>query len=160
MLYRSKVRSGKRPSNRFWKLLWESGLVPEPITYTDDDRLPEFGFGITNIVARATPAVQAAKGATTTIPIVMAAVADAVGSGFVASLARPGGNVTGVTFNQPEFAGKMVELLKAAAPRIASTRGCSACSAPTWSSSRRWAKAPRSASPWPRPGPSPRPRCD
>lgn len=42
-------------SNRFWKLLYESRLVPEPITYTDDDRLPEFGYGITNIVARPSP---------------------------------------------------------------------------------------------------------
>ena len=42
-------------SNRFWKLLYESRLVPEPVTCEDDDRLPEFGFGITNIVARATP---------------------------------------------------------------------------------------------------------
>ena len=44
-------------SNRFWKLLSESRLVPEPITYEDDDRLPEFGFGITNICARATPGI-------------------------------------------------------------------------------------------------------
>lgn len=44
-------------SNRFWKLLFESRLVPEPITYQDDDRLPAFGFGITNIVARATPGI-------------------------------------------------------------------------------------------------------
>jgi TDG/mug DNA glycosylase family protein len=42
-------------SNRFWKLLFDARLVPEPITYEDDDRLPEFGFGITNIVARPTP---------------------------------------------------------------------------------------------------------
>ena len=42
-------------SNRFWKLLFESGLVPERITFVDDDRLPEFGYGITNIVARPTP---------------------------------------------------------------------------------------------------------
>jgi TDG/mug DNA glycosylase family protein len=42
-------------SNRFWKLLHESGLVPEPLTYADDDRLPEFGYGITNLVARPTP---------------------------------------------------------------------------------------------------------
>jgi TDG/mug DNA glycosylase family protein len=42
-------------SNRFWKLLYESGLVPEPVTFEDDDRLPGFGYGITNIVARATP---------------------------------------------------------------------------------------------------------
>jgi len=42
-------------SNRFWKLLYDSGLVAEPLTYVDDDRMPEWGFGITNIVARATP---------------------------------------------------------------------------------------------------------
>jgi TDG/mug DNA glycosylase family protein len=41
-------------SNRFWKLLHASGLVPEPLTYLDDDRLPEWGYGITNIVSRAT----------------------------------------------------------------------------------------------------------
>ena len=44
-------------SNRFWKLLFESGLVPERLTYEDDDRLPSFGFGITNICARATPGI-------------------------------------------------------------------------------------------------------
>jgi double-stranded uracil-DNA glycosylase len=44
-------------SNRFWKLLYESGLVPEPIGYVDDDRLPEWGYGITNIVARPTPGI-------------------------------------------------------------------------------------------------------
>ena len=44
-------------SNRFWKLLTESGLVPEPITYVDDDRLPEWGFGITNLIARPSPGI-------------------------------------------------------------------------------------------------------
>lgn len=44
-------------SNRFWKLLYESGLVPERITFADDDRLPDWGFGITNIIARATPGI-------------------------------------------------------------------------------------------------------
>jgi TDG/mug DNA glycosylase family protein len=44
-------------SNRFWRLLFESGIVPEPITFEDDDRLPEFGYGITNIVARPTPGI-------------------------------------------------------------------------------------------------------
>src|SRR5688572_3914692 len=44
-------------SNRFWKLLFESRLVPEPIAFADDDRLPEFGYGITNIVARPTPGI-------------------------------------------------------------------------------------------------------
>lgn len=44
-------------SNRFWKLLCESKLVPEPIGTEDDYRLPEWGFGITNLVARATPGI-------------------------------------------------------------------------------------------------------
>ena len=44
-------------SNRFWKLLFESGLVPEPITWRDDRRLPEFGYGITNLVARPSPGI-------------------------------------------------------------------------------------------------------
>ena len=44
-------------SNRFWKLLSESRLVPEPITWTDDVRLPEFGFGITNLIARPSPGI-------------------------------------------------------------------------------------------------------
>ena len=44
-------------SNRFWKLLYESRLVPEPISYEDDDRLPGWGYGITNIVPRPTPGI-------------------------------------------------------------------------------------------------------
>jgi len=44
-------------SNRFWKLLSDSRLVPEPISYEDDDRLPEWGYGITNIVPRPTPGI-------------------------------------------------------------------------------------------------------
>ena len=44
-------------SNRFWKLLFESGLVPEPITFEEDDRLPEFGFGITNLISRPSPGI-------------------------------------------------------------------------------------------------------
>ncbi len=44
-------------SNRFWNLLYESKLVPEPITFTDDDRLPEWGYGVTNIVPRPTPGI-------------------------------------------------------------------------------------------------------
>jgi TDG/mug DNA glycosylase family protein len=44
-------------SNRFWKLLYESRLVPEPIGYHDDRRLPQWGYGITNIVPRPTPGI-------------------------------------------------------------------------------------------------------
>jgi TDG/mug DNA glycosylase family protein len=48
-------------SNRFWKLLYESGLVPEPIGHEDDDRLGEWGYGITNLVARATPGIDSLR---------------------------------------------------------------------------------------------------
>lgn len=44
-------------SNRFWKLLYDSRLVPEPVTYVDDERLPEWGYGITNVVPRPTPGI-------------------------------------------------------------------------------------------------------
>jgi TDG/mug DNA glycosylase family protein len=44
-------------SNRFWKLLYDARLVPEPVTYADDVRLPEWGFGITNLVPRPTPGI-------------------------------------------------------------------------------------------------------
>src|SRR4051794_36792622 len=44
-------------SNRFWKLLHESGLVPQPVTFEDDDRLTEWGYGITNLIARPTPGI-------------------------------------------------------------------------------------------------------
>jgi double-stranded uracil-DNA glycosylase len=44
-------------SNRFWKLLYESRLIPEPIGYEDDDRLPEWGFGLTNLIPRPTPGI-------------------------------------------------------------------------------------------------------
>jgi double-stranded uracil-DNA glycosylase len=48
-------------SNRFWKLLYESRLVTEPITYRDDHRLPEFGLGVTNLVARPSPGIDDLK---------------------------------------------------------------------------------------------------
>jgi TDG/mug DNA glycosylase family protein len=44
-------------SNRFWKLLYDARLVPEPVTYVDDERLPEWGYGITNVIPRATPGI-------------------------------------------------------------------------------------------------------
>jgi double-stranded uracil-DNA glycosylase len=45
------------PTNRFWGLLYEAGVVPEPITHEDDVRLPEWGIGMTNLVARPTPGI-------------------------------------------------------------------------------------------------------
>jgi putative ABC transport system substrate-binding protein len=67
------------------------------------------------IVATTTPAAKAAKQATGTIPIVMVNVGDPVGSGLIASLARPGGNVTGLS-SQSEYGGKLLQLLHEVAP--------------------------------------------
>jgi putative ABC transport system substrate-binding protein len=70
------------------------------------------------IVASNTPAARAAKQATTTIPIVVPVMGDPIGDGLVASLARPSGNITGMTFLGPELATKRLELLKQALPTI------------------------------------------
>ncbi|HXF94131.1 MAG TPA: mismatch-specific DNA-glycosylase [Nitrospiraceae bacterium] len=48
-------------SNRFWKLLYESRLVPEPVTYEHDERLPDWGFGLTNLIARPSRGIDALK---------------------------------------------------------------------------------------------------
>jgi putative ABC transport system substrate-binding protein len=72
-----------------------------------------------NIIVAAGPnAIQAAKQATATIPIVMAAVGDPVTTGFVASLARPGGNITGISNMLPDLVGKQLELLKEVVPTV------------------------------------------
>jgi putative ABC transport system substrate-binding protein len=72
-----------------------------------------------DIVAEFTPAVQAAKDATSTIPIVMAPAGDPVATGLVASLARPGGNVTGLSNVAAELSGKRFELLREFLPGVA-----------------------------------------
>jgi putative ABC transport system substrate-binding protein len=87
------------------------------------DRLPALAEELVRlqmdcIVAWATPAVRAAKDATQTIPIVMTWVADLIGSGFVASLAQPGGNITGTSLMHSEVVGKRLELLRALLPRL------------------------------------------
>jgi len=70
------------------------------------------------IVSSATPAIRFAKEQTSTIPIVMAGVTDPVGVGFATSLARPGGNITGLTHLSPELTGKRLELLKEVVPSL------------------------------------------
>jgi putative tryptophan/tyrosine transport system substrate-binding protein len=90
------------------------------------DRLPELAAELVRlkvdiiVVAGGPTWVQAAKNATKTIPIVMVgAGADPVQAGLVESLARPGGNVTGITLLDPELGGKRLELLKEAVPKLA-----------------------------------------
>jgi len=87
------------------------------------DRLPALAaelvaLKVDVILAGGTPATLAAKRATRTLPIVFAAVADPVTSGLVTSLARPGGNVTGLSVLAPELVGKCLELLKQAVPGV------------------------------------------
>jgi putative ABC transport system substrate-binding protein len=70
------------------------------------------------IVTHGTPGSLAAKRATTTIPIVIASIGDPVATGVVASVARPGGNITGQSFFNPELRAKRIELLKEVMPRL------------------------------------------
>ena len=87
----------------------------------DANRLPELAADLVRlkvdvIVTWQTPTVRAAKQATADIPIVMAAAGDPVGTGLVASLARPGGNITGMAGVTAELAGKSVELIREMLP--------------------------------------------
>jgi putative ABC transport system substrate-binding protein len=129
---------GRRPlprvrpaSTRFRQGLRELGWVEGQNTVIDYryaegrfDRLPGLAAELVRlkvdiIVAAPTPAAAAAKKATGTIPIVMIAVGDPVGLGLIASLARPGGNVTGLSFSVgPEILGKQLELLKETVPKL------------------------------------------
>jgi putative tryptophan/tyrosine transport system substrate-binding protein len=87
------------------------------------DRLPALAAELIDlkvdlIVTHGFPPARAAKQATTTIPIVMAVIGDAVGAGLVASLARPRGNITGLTSISSELYGKRLELLREVSPKI------------------------------------------
>ena len=75
------------------------------------------GLKMDVIVVEATSAALAAKKATSTIPIVMTGVGDPVAQGLIASLARPGGNITGISSFAPELAGKRVEIIKEVLPK-------------------------------------------
>jgi putative ABC transport system substrate-binding protein len=93
---------------------WAHGQYAQlPHLATELVRLP-----VDVLVTISTPAAQAAKEATTTLPIVMLFVSDAVDEGLVASLARPGGNLTGVSSTYDALIGKRLELLKAVVPGL------------------------------------------
>ena len=108
------------------KLGWSEGksfTIEYWFTEGKNDRLPELAADLVRskvdlIVVTGGPAPVAAKKATTTIPIVMASGGDPVGAGLVASLARPGGNVTGLSSLNPELNTKRLEILKDAIPRL------------------------------------------
>lgn len=87
------------------------------------DRLPPLAaelvaLKVDLVATHGIPGTRAAKGATSTIPILMASVADPVAAGLVASFARPGGNVTGIAFLAQELAAKRLQLLKEALPGL------------------------------------------
>ena len=100
------------------------------------DRLPTLAAELVRlkpnaIVADSTVAIRAAMQATSTIPIVMASSADAVGSGLVTDLGRPGGNVTGVTMMLAEMSAKRLQLFKEAVPNVSRV-------AVLWNPALRW----------------------
>jgi len=119
------------PAYRFLpKMLRELGYVEGQNLmfewrFADGDvgRLPELASDLVRsnvdiIVAGFMSEINAARQATTVIPILGMALVDPVPNGLVASLARPGGNITGMTIQPPEFGGKQVELLKQAVPKL------------------------------------------
>jgi putative tryptophan/tyrosine transport system substrate-binding protein len=131
LLYSVSASSGAPRNEAFRQGLRELGYVEGSniileYRYADSklDRLPELATELVRlkvdvIVTSGPGPTRSAKAATVTIPIVMARDTDPVGNGFVASLARPGGNITGLSSLAPEISGKHVELLKEIVPRLA-----------------------------------------
>src|SRR5215510_13880051 len=126
----SDARSSAVRLEAFWqeirKLGWIEGrnfTIESRFSEEKTDRLDELAadlvrFKVAVLVCASTAAALAAKGATTTIPIVMVNSADPVGAGLVASLARPGGNVTGMSGLTVELNTKRLEVLKDGVPRL------------------------------------------
>jgi len=119
-----------RGSERFLQALRELGYIEGQTSALEvrwdehhPERLPDLAADLVRlhvdiIVVGTTAAALAAKHATSTIPIIMAVSADPVGDGLVASLARPGGNITGLSIMVPELAGKRLDLLREAVPGL------------------------------------------
>ena len=121
---------GSAPNEAFLQGLYDLGyvegkniLIEFRTTGGKSQRLPELAAELVQvkvdvIVADTAREVTAAKNATATIPIVMRGVSDPIALGFVASLAHPGGNITGVAALAPELSGKRLELLKEVIPKL------------------------------------------
>ena len=121
---------GSAPNTAFLQGLYDLGyvegkniLIEFRTTGGKSQRLPELAAELVQmkvdvIVADTAGEVTAAKNATATIPIVMRGVADPIALGLVASLAHPGGNITGVATLAPELSGKRLELLKEVIPKL------------------------------------------
>jgi ABC-type uncharacterized transport system substrate-binding protein len=102
---------------------WKNIVIEHRSAEGKTDRLPELAVELVRlkvdiIFSTGPQSTRAAKEATSTIPIVMGFDNDPVGNGFVASLARPGGNITGLSTLAPEISGKQLELLKEIVPRL------------------------------------------
>jgi ABC-type uncharacterized transport system substrate-binding protein len=102
---------------------WKNIVIEHRSAEGKTDRLPELAvelvrLKVDTIFTTGPQSTRAAKEATSTIPIVMGFDNDPVGNGFVASLARPGGNITGLSTLAPEISGKQLELLKEIVPRL------------------------------------------
>jgi putative tryptophan/tyrosine transport system substrate-binding protein len=98
-------------------------IITHSAADSNSERLPGLAaelvaLNVEVIVTASTPAISAAKESTTTIPIVFASAGDPVAAGLVASLAKPGANVTGITILSPELSGRRLELLKETVPQL------------------------------------------
>jgi putative tryptophan/tyrosine transport system substrate-binding protein len=98
-------------------IAFESRFAEGKLDQLSADAAELVGLKVDVIVTSGTPAALAAKQATRTIPIIMAQLADPVGTGLVSSLRRPGGNITGLTTQDPDLIGKRMELLLEIVPR-------------------------------------------
>jgi putative ABC transport system substrate-binding protein len=98
-------------------IAFESRFAEGKLDQLSADAAELVGLKVDVIVTSGTPAALAAKQATRTIPIIMAQLADPVGTGLVSSLRRPGGNITGLTTQDPDLIGKRLELLLEIVPR-------------------------------------------
>jgi putative tryptophan/tyrosine transport system substrate-binding protein len=123
MLFPSVIRKAFEQGLRDLGYVEGSNLSIEYRATENPDRIAEFAAELVSlkvdvIAAGGSQAVRAAQQATATVPIVMAPASDPVGSGFVASLARPGGNITGLSLQTPDVSGKRLELLKDVLPGL------------------------------------------